>query len=84
VASVDPTDARKAIVRSFGRSNRRDPPERPRSAARLAWMSYEVPETNRWIGERRAGQLTSFRAGAEAALAWPLAELPGDAFAGPR
>jgi hypothetical protein len=35
-------------------------------------------------GERRAGQLTAFRADAEAALAGPRAELPDDVFAGPR
>jgi hypothetical protein len=32
-ASVDHTDARKATVRCFGRSDRRSPPERQSSAA---------------------------------------------------
>ncbi len=36
------------------------------------------------FGERRAGQLTAFRAEAEAVLAGPRAELPDDVFAGPR
>jgi hypothetical protein len=36
------------------------------------------------FGERRAGQLTAFRAEAEGVLAGPRALLPDDVFAGPR